>query len=295
MKPPKPARAELSWRIGTQNGLDSEILLGRENDKATSFGFSAHAEEEKRRSSLLTYSREGHLLTVAPTGAGKGRSAIIPTLLTYAGPTITIDPKGEAVVVTGRYRRQIGHKVIVLDPFQLCEKSERLNRWADCGNCCTTTILITTWRSCSTRRLFRARLPTTSSSDKTRPCIRSTACTYVKALGSAAVAESLGPSTFDLHEVVAGAPITIFIVIPPDKLTSHRGLLRLWIGTLLTAMTRRRRIPRQRTLFILDECSALGTSSGKESIFPTFVMRALSQIRRFREVDSGQLKGEQLQ
>ena len=97
-------------------------------------------------------------------------------------------------------------------------------------------------------------------SDKTRPCIRSTACTYVKAMGSSRVADALGPSTFDLGDVVAGAPLTVYLVIPPEKLASHRGLLRLWVGTLLTAVTRRRHIPRRRTLFLLDECPSWANS-----------------------------------
>lgn len=40
---------------------------------------------------------ESHLLTVAPTGAGKGRSTIIPTLLTYPGAAVVVDPKGDRI------------------------------------------------------------------------------------------------------------------------------------------------------------------------------------------------------
>jgi type IV secretion system protein VirD4 len=95
--------------------------------------------------------------------------------------------------------------------------------------------------------------------EKTRPCVHSTATTYVKMLGSAAVAEALGPSSFDLQDVVDGRPLSVFLIIPPEKLESHRGLLRLWVAALLCAVTSRRRLPEQRTLFILDECAQLGT------------------------------------
>lgn len=64
---------------------------------------------------------EGHLITVAPTGAGKGVSAIIPTLLRYKGPVIVIDPKGENVAVTARARKEVGHKVIVIDPMNITD------------------------------------------------------------------------------------------------------------------------------------------------------------------------------
>jgi len=59
--------------------------------------------------------------------------------------------------------------------------------------------------------------------------------------------------------VYDGRQLSIYIVIPPDKLDSHRALLRLWVGTLLTTITRRTSLPRQRTLFLLDECAQLGT------------------------------------
>ena len=43
----------------------------------------------------LYFRGEGHLLTVAPTGAGKGQRLILPVLLDFEGPTVVLDPKGE--------------------------------------------------------------------------------------------------------------------------------------------------------------------------------------------------------
>lgn len=60
---------------------------------------------------------EGHLLTIAPTGAGKGVGCIIPALLKHDGPAIIIDPKGENAAVTSRRRKEMGQTVIVLDPI----------------------------------------------------------------------------------------------------------------------------------------------------------------------------------
>ncbi|MCB2077675.1 MAG: type IV secretory system conjugative DNA transfer family protein [Novosphingobium sp.] len=62
---------------------------------------------------------EGHLITIAPTGSGKGRSCIIPALLRHDGPVIIIDPKGENAAVTGRRRREMGQQLVVLDPMGL--------------------------------------------------------------------------------------------------------------------------------------------------------------------------------
>ncbi|MGF1620893.1 MAG: type IV secretory system conjugative DNA transfer family protein [Rhodomicrobiaceae bacterium] len=59
-----------------------------------------------------------HMLTVAGSRAGKGRSVIVPTLLSYEGSVLAIDPKGELASLTARARAErLGQKVHVLDPF----------------------------------------------------------------------------------------------------------------------------------------------------------------------------------
>jgi len=67
---------------------------------------------------LLRYECEGHLLTVAPTGSGKGVSTVIPNLLDYPGSVVVLDLKGENHAVTAPRRAQLG-RVVVLDPFRL--------------------------------------------------------------------------------------------------------------------------------------------------------------------------------
>jgi type IV secretion system protein VirD4 len=62
---------------------------------------------------------EGHLITIAPTGAGKGVGCIIPALLRHQGPVIVIDPKGENAMVTARRRQELGQQVVVIDPMQV--------------------------------------------------------------------------------------------------------------------------------------------------------------------------------
>lgn len=67
----------------------------------------------------LGYSGEQHLITIAPTGTGKGATAIIPTLLDYDSSAIVIDPKGQAAAVTGQWRKDIGQAVYFINPFGL--------------------------------------------------------------------------------------------------------------------------------------------------------------------------------
>ena len=271
----------------------------------------------------IFYDNEGHLLTIAPTGAGKGVSCIIPALLSYSGPVICIDPKGEACQVTARRRRRMGQQVIRLDPFGVTTKdTDALNPLdildfgepEDEARAVTdllaggvTSLRDAFWDNTSQaflsglisylatsvhkeeRRLSMLRgmfggddLAITiaklldgkkvQSEDaqqelaiflqhperETRPSIQSTASQHLRLFGSKAVRRATDSSTFDLQDVIDGEPMTIYIIIPPTKLESHRSLLRLWIGTLLSAITLRTEQPAQRTLFIIDEAAQLG-------------------------------------
>lgn len=106
---------------------DARLLFGREIEPASSVGF-ASSRPRPAREGLVSDGGEGHTLVVAPTGAGKGRNIIIPNLLTYPGPVIVIDPKGEAARVTARRRRELGQRVVILDPFGVCgEATDSLN------------------------------------------------------------------------------------------------------------------------------------------------------------------------
>lgn len=62
-----------------------------------------------------------HIGTFAPAGAGKGVSAVIPTLRSYRGSVVVTDPKGENYNITGEFRQsKFRHRVIRLDPFNVC-------------------------------------------------------------------------------------------------------------------------------------------------------------------------------
>ncbi|MDZ4113580.1 MAG: type IV secretory system conjugative DNA transfer family protein [Brevundimonas sp.] len=81
-------------------------------------GFSFGKTEEKTDViHPILMEREGHLMTIAPTGAGKGTGCIVPALLRFEGPVIVIDPKGENALVTVRRRRDMGQAVAVIDPM----------------------------------------------------------------------------------------------------------------------------------------------------------------------------------
>ncbi len=320
----KPTAPGPDWPAGS-------LFLGWSGtDGLTEVGFHALRDDRPTPATPepLLYQGDGHLMTIAPTGGGKGVGVIVPNLLTYPGSVIAVDIKGELTQVTARRRREMGQRVIVLDPFGLVtdktHPSDSLNPfdlfhlpgadpesdaemlaaqfstdhtfstdryWDDTGKGLASGLIahlatsgppeernpsalrkllymddldynIATWldkgevKNSLARDEFVAYL--SAPSDKTRPCIRTTACTYMKCLGSEVVSRAMEKSTFDLRQLIDGDPITVFLVIPPEKLESHRAVLRAWLATLLTAVLRRTRLPELRTLFVVDEAAQLG-------------------------------------
>lgn len=63
-----------------------------------------------------------HMLTIAGSRAGKGTTAIIPNLLEWEGSALVIDPKGTNAAVTAQRRRDMGHDVYLVDPFNVVTK-----------------------------------------------------------------------------------------------------------------------------------------------------------------------------
>lgn len=276
-------------------------------------------------------SREGHLITIAPTGSGKGVSCAIPALLTWQGPTIVVDPRGENYAVTAERRRAMGHIVHRLDPFKIAgdDEGDSLNPmdlidpnaddfednaavvahlcmqggslghsdpfWDERASTLVVKIIVSLFermqrrptladvqnilkkgavhddtlqdafptideQNLKTPRLTLIQVLNASefASERTLSSILATANSHLGFLRSPAVHSSLTSSTIHLDDITAGAMQTIYLIIPPDKLISHGKLIRLWIGVMLAAISRRRRAPPQPTLFIIDEAAQLG-------------------------------------
>lgn len=69
----------------------------------------------------LTYRGKNNIVTIAPSRAGKGTSAIIPTLLSCTDSMFVLDVKGENWFVTFP-TRQRSQKVILINPFNIWRK-----------------------------------------------------------------------------------------------------------------------------------------------------------------------------
>ncbi len=70
----------------------------------------------------LGYMDDKPMLTVASARSGKSSTVIVPTLLTYPGSALVLDPKGELAGATAKHRREVlKQDVYVLDPFGCTE------------------------------------------------------------------------------------------------------------------------------------------------------------------------------
>jgi type IV secretion system protein VirD4 len=109
----------------------SKLILGwQDGTPRRAAGFQAwpKGEDTRARRDLIEDGSEAHVLVTGPTGAGKGRSLIIPNLLQWKASAIVIDIKGENAMTTARYRRELGQRVVILDPFRtVSDGSDALN------------------------------------------------------------------------------------------------------------------------------------------------------------------------
>lgn len=113
-------RTTLSLNLKHREPAQPLIYIGRHApfERHPAMGFRpATSPEPAGTSQRIATMDDAGLVTIAGTGAGKGVSQVIPTLLTYSGSAIVVDPKGEIHAVTARRRREMGQHVVRLNPF----------------------------------------------------------------------------------------------------------------------------------------------------------------------------------
>lgn len=319
------------------NSQIQPLLLGqhRSSEDQLIAGFQHHdssrrdkTDEHSLKQNIHAQNDE-HIVTIAPTGAGKGVGSIIPNLLRNTGPAVVIDPKGENYLVTARARKAMGHRVVLLDPFAVIARFDPASK-SDCFNpfdildkrddrreedAILLANMLVTGRSqtdpfwdkaacelisgmivyllenvpwiLQTLNELHYRLgdgpdgfmqtltpgelarqnsfvQTTvgmalGSTCRTRTSIRTVALSHCAPFASKMVSVATSATTFSLEDFIEGRPMTIYIVLPPEKLYSHAALLRIWLASLVQLVTRRTRIPEQPTTLYVDEAAQLGT------------------------------------
>lgn len=113
-RPHGPSRGDLlgtaSWRTDLPEWREGAIWLGPDDDGRG-----------------IGYDDDRHIITIAGSRAGKGRSALIPNALRWPGSCFFSDPKGENATLTAEKRAaRSGHVVAVLDPRRVAKVPDAL-------------------------------------------------------------------------------------------------------------------------------------------------------------------------
>ena len=275
----------------------------------------------------LRYAASIHALTIGPNGSGKGTRLIVPNLSDLRRSIFIIDPKGEALAITGRKRARMG-RVLVINPFGVLAdeyphmKSDGYNPLSpidpthdnftdDCtsigqalvkeppgndgsffggsaqdlvtalvmhekiknGSAATlanvrrmltqpfdaagliATIADMIESHCEPLRSKAGRFATGSRSTLD---VIATAINETRFLDSPPIKRDLSGPGFD-WDVMKREIVTVYLVLPADRLETHANFLRLIVTSALRSLLRS---PPSATLppvlFILDEFAALG-------------------------------------
>jgi len=276
--------------------------------------------------------QQGHGLTFGATRSGKGTTAIIPALMTYAGSMIVIDPKGENAWITAERRRAMGHRVVILDawgevnnryaggqpvetvtnynplasldvndpdfPDEMAGVSDAMviarggnPHWDDSardlfaglatyeammnpGHASLKNIRRTIVQSAKNLSALAQKVQTehpgtlaadklarfTDSTDNAElGSIRSTLMTQTVFLDSPRLTDSMetGAPPFDLSELATGK-VTVYLVLPLDKLQTHGRWLRLFLTLAIRAIAKHPTPPALPVVFALDEMGTVG-------------------------------------
>lgn len=280
----------------------------------------------------LQYAGPRHLLTVAPTRAGKGVSAIIPNLLNYRGSALVVDPKGENALITiprrgaGDTSRNIegmGQEIFVVDPWgitgypsacfnpldwlkaddpEINENAMILSDsivvkrggnddafWDEEAKALLMGLILyvaTDPNEEGRRNLGRVRdiivsgseelkavyanmyrndnsivgstaARTESKEEKLRMSVFAALQSHTHFLDSPRIRESLSRSDFQFEDLKS-RKITVYLVLPADRLETFGRWLRLLVQQAITVNARNiQEKPEQPILFMLDEMAAL--------------------------------------
>jgi len=93
---------------------------------------------------------------------------------------------------------------------------------------------------------------------ETRPSVLGTVLTHLRLFDSDLARRLTDTSTIDIDALIAGEPMSLYIIVPPMRLSAYKPLLRIWLSSLILALTQRQTPPAERTLMLCDEVGNLG-------------------------------------
>lgn len=103
----------------------------------------------------------------------------------------------------------------------------------------------------------RAAARVRQKAEKERSGVISSAQAQTHFLDSPQMTRVLGASTLDFA-ALKGGQMSVYLVLPPERMDTYQRWMRLMIACALRAMTRTVGQPRERVLFLLDEFAHLG-------------------------------------
>jgi type IV secretion system protein VirD4 len=265
--------------------------------------------------------RAVHSIICAPIGVGKSSAVAVCFLLASPESCVVLDVKAELFSLTSAKRREMGHKVVVLDPFRMVtEEPDTFNPLTlidpehhlaldDCRDIASALVVKTGkeidphWNASSEiwiAAMTAATVAMTSEENKSLQSVRefltnadkmttviralcasenmmlsrmgwqlsqfadrelnsvlTTSNRHTAFLDTPAVYDSTVASSFDPRGLLDGK-MTIYLILPPDRMRSQMGLMRLWISALFRVVVRGGLNPKHKVNFILDEAASLG-------------------------------------
>lgn len=314
-----------SARWGTTEELIKNAHLDSRHKPPKQVGFALARVKNAPENFDQRFRHVGHVVTVAPSGSGKGIGAVIPNLLEYPGSCLVLDVKGENAAVTARARREIGQDVYQIDPFSLNTSEsagfnvfDRLDiHQPDCVSESAMLVdalvisdskgkddhfdesaktllqgvilhvvadsdperhnlaevrrlltadeetFLTTLADMASDESIAFGIPARAANtlmgmaDRERGSVLSTARRNTAFLDDPRIATALSHSDFDLSAIKSN-PMTVYLIMPANKISTNARLIRLFVGSVITAITESTQSPPHRVAFILDEFAQLG-------------------------------------
>jgi type IV secretion system protein VirD4 len=118
-KPDNPAIRLLASRFQVGGQAQLSQISDFQQAQAAANGPPRILGAHEDTGSVVSYTGEGSIITIAPPGSGKTQCHVFPTLLSWKGPAVVLDVKGEIHAGTSQWRRDnVGpvYKFAPLDP-----------------------------------------------------------------------------------------------------------------------------------------------------------------------------------
>jgi type IV secretion system protein VirD4 len=136
----------------------------------------------------------------------------------------------------------------------------------------------------------------THSQDKELNSTLTSTNRHLRFVDSPAIAASTAASSFDPAGLLTGK-MTIYLILPPDRMRAQAGLLRLWVGSMFRAVIRGGLREDRKVNFVLDEAASLGRMEAIDDAIDKYrgygirlflYYQSLGQLKKCYPDDQGQ-------